>query len=88
MFECAFLQQTGNRGWPHEEALVLKECTRLGIEVIPFTAKQMQRRQLPLTRRSFVCGDMDVMHGAMKQLGIPVPPANGCCSPGGSNCLD
>lgn len=54
----------------------MTECARLGIEVIPFLAKQMRRRQLPLSRDALVCGDVDMVEGAMKQLGIPPPQLN------------
>ena len=73
---CAFLEQSGTRKYAPEELLVLGECERLGIEVVPYLAKHMQRRQLPLTRECFVCGDMDAMHGAMKQLGVEIPAPN------------
>ena len=48
----------------------------MGVEVVPFLAKQIQRRQLPLTRECFICGDMDVTHGAMKQLDVEPPLPN------------
>lgn len=76
MFKRAYLEQNGLRKYRHEESLIHKECGRLGMEVVPFLAKQVQRRQLPLTRECFICGDMDAMHGAMKHLGIEVPIPN------------
>ena len=41
-----------------------------------FTMKKILRRQLPLGETTFIAGDMDVMHGAMQQLRIPVPVPN------------
>lgn len=76
MFKCAYLQLHGPRQYRHEEALVLQECQRLGIEVVPYFAKLVQRRQLPIDRECFIYGDMDAMHGAMKQLGIEIPTPN------------
>ncbi|WP_395737936.1 ATP-grasp domain-containing protein [Prosthecobacter sp.] len=43
---------------------------------MPCFLKQVQRRQLPLDGESFICGSIDLMHGAMKQLGIEVPAPN------------
>lgn len=76
MFQRAYLEQNGLRKCRHEESLVHQECLRLGVEVVPYLAKHVQRRQLPLTREDFICGDMDAMHGAMKKLGIEVPSPN------------
>jgi ATP-grasp domain, R2K clade family 2 len=74
MFETAFIQEQGNGRLPHESQLVRECCLTRGIPIQLYTIKRIQRRQLPLTTRSFICGDMDCMHGAMKQLGIPIPP--------------
>ncbi|MFE3101924.1 ATP-grasp domain-containing protein [Nocardia tengchongensis] len=38
-----------------------------------YTIKRIHRRQLPLGQDVFIAGDMDAMHGAMRQLAIPVP---------------
>lgn len=76
MFQRAYLEQNGLRKYRHEESLVQQECLRLGVDVVPYLAKQVQRRQLPVTRECFICGDMDAMHGAMKHLGIEVPVPN------------
>ena len=73
MFQRAYIEQIGNRRFRREESLVRDECERLGIEIVPYFAKQLQRRQLPLTSDSFICGDMDAMHAAMRQLGIEPP---------------
>jgi len=74
MFETAFIQEQGNGRLPHESRLVRECCLTGGIPIQLYTIKRIHRRQLPLTLRSFICGDMDCMHGAMKQLGIPIPP--------------
>lgn len=76
MFDRAYLEQKKPGEFRHEEALIRQECERLGVEVIPCLLKQIQRRQLPLTRDCFISGSIDVMHGAMKQLGIEVPEPN------------
>jgi hypothetical protein len=73
MFETAFIQEQGNGRLRLESQLVRDYCRQQGIETQLYTVKLIRRRQLPLTRRSFVCGDMDCMHGAMKQLNIPIP---------------
>ena len=73
MFRRAFLQQTGNNRLGAEEQLIHEACQRRGIETQLYFAKQIQRRQLPITRDCFICGDMDAMHGAMRMLGIEPP---------------
>jgi hypothetical protein len=73
LFETAFIQEQGNGRLGHESRLILDYCLQQGIATQLYTIKRIQRRQLPLTARSFVCGDMDCMHGAMKQLKIPIP---------------
>ncbi len=73
MFRRAFLQQTGNNRLGPEEQLVLEACQQRGMETQLYLAKQIQRRQLPITRDCFICGDMDSMHGAMRMLGIEPP---------------
>lgn len=75
MFEIAFIQERGNGRLMPESALVRDHCLRINLPFELYTPKRIQRRQLPLTPRSFVFGDMDAMHGAMRQLGIPVPDA-------------
>lgn len=75
MFEMAFIQEMGSGRLDHESGLIRDHCLRIGLPVSLYTQKRMQRRQLPLTSRSFVSGDIDCMQGAMRQLGIPVPAA-------------
>ncbi len=75
-FTHAFLEQPSNRGLRLEERLVAAECDRRGIPCTRYTAKDIHRRRLPLTRDTFICGDLVAMHGAMKQLGIDVVVPN------------
>ncbi|MHA3774768.1 ATP-grasp domain-containing protein [Verrucomicrobiota bacterium sgz303538] len=76
MFTRAFLEETGNGKLRHEERLLRSEFDRRGIPVTLYTSKRIQRRQLPLTSETFIAGDMDAMHGAMRQLKIEVPVPN------------
>ncbi len=73
MFNSAFLEESGNGKLRHEEQLLREEFERRGIPVILYTAKRIQRRQLPLSADTFIAGDMDAMQGAMRQLKIEVP---------------
>ncbi|WP_155914679.1 hypothetical protein [Asticcacaulis sp. AC460] len=56
MFDIAFIQEKSNGRLAHENALVYEHCLRIGQPFELFTPKRLLRRQLPLTRRSFVCG--------------------------------
>jgi hypothetical protein len=76
VFARAFLQERGNGELRHEEELLRGELERRGIPITLYTAKRIQRRQLPLAEDAFIAGDMDAMHGAMRQLGIPIPAPN------------
>jgi len=76
MFSVAYLQYSGRGPLRHEEQLLKAECDRLGLPVILYTRKNIERRNLPLSRETFIAGDMPVMHGAMRQLGIEVPEPN------------
>ncbi|MFJ4657271.1 ATP-grasp domain-containing protein [Nocardia sp. NPDC088792] len=73
MITTAFLQYSGKGPLRHEEGLLEEGLRRRGIPVRYYTIKRILRRQLPLGPDTFVAGDMDAMHGAMRQLGIPVP---------------
>src|SRR5262245_33850963 len=73
MFDTAFIQEQGNGRLGLESHLVHDYCLKHSIHIQLYTIKRIQRRQLPLTIRSFVCGDMDCMHGALRQLNIPIP---------------
>jgi len=76
MFTKAFLEEAGNGKLRHEEELLRAELERRGIPVTLYTAKRIQRRQLPLSAETFIAGDMDAMHGAMRQLKIEIPAPN------------
>lgn len=76
MFSIAFLQQSGNGQLRLEEQLLKSEFERRGIPVSLYTLKRILRRNLPLSRDTFIAGDIDAMHGAMHQLKIQVPPPN------------
>ena len=76
MFTRAFLEEAGNGKLRHEEQLLRVEFERRGIPVSLYASKRIQRRQLPLSPETFIAGDMDAMHGAMRQLKIEIPPPN------------
>jgi hypothetical protein len=73
MFRKAFIEKRGDGSLRHEEALVAPVLRARGIDVELFTQKLIDRRALPLSDDTFVMGAMDAMHGAMKQLEIPIP---------------
>lgn len=73
MFRKAFIEKRGDGSLRHEEALVAPVLRARGIDVELFTQKLIDRRALPLSDDTFVMGAMDATHGAMKQLGIPIP---------------
>ncbi|MFE3027528.1 ATP-grasp domain-containing protein [Nocardia tengchongensis] len=73
MFTTAFLQYSGKGPMRHEETLLEAGLQRRGIPARYYTIKRIHRRQLPLGPDVFIAGDMDAMHGAMRQLGMPVP---------------
>lgn len=84
MFTHAFIEEKGNGVLWTEEKRVVAECVKREIPYTLYTSKRIQRRQLPLSRECFICGDMNAMHGAMKQLEIAVPEPNDfpeCLSP-------
>jgi hypothetical protein len=76
MFTRAFLEESGHGKLRHEEQLLRVEFERRGIPISLYTAKRIQRRQLPLSAETFIAGDMDAMHGAMRQMKIEIPPPN------------
>ncbi|MFC8528850.1 ATP-grasp domain-containing protein [Nocardia sp. NPDC057227] len=73
MLTTAFLQYAGSGPMRHEEQLLAEGLRRRGIPVRYYTVKRILRRQLPLGPDTFIAGDTDAMHGAMRQLGIPLP---------------
>ena len=76
MFTKAFLEELGSGKLRREEQLLRAEFERRGVPIFLYTAKRIQRRQLPLSRETFIAGDMDAMHGAMQQLKIEIPNPN------------
>ncbi len=56
--------------------MLKSEFERRGVPVELYTIKRIERRNLPLSRETFIAGDMDAMHGAMKQLEISIPAPN------------
>ncbi|MDP7289906.1 MAG: ATP-grasp domain-containing protein [Phycisphaerae bacterium] len=76
MIKRAFIEESGGGRLRHESALVAAELAERGVEFQTFTIKKIRRRQLPLDRQTLVVGDMDCTFGALKQLGIPIPPNN------------
>ena len=76
MFSVAFLQELGNGRLRIEEQMLKSEFERRGVPVELYTIKRIQRRRLPLSKDTFIAGDMDAMHGAMKQLEIDIPKPN------------
>lgn len=75
VFESALIQEIGNGRLMPEARLVREHCINSGVPFELYTPKRIARRQLPLTTNTFVFGDMDCMHGAMRQLKIPIPEA-------------
>lgn len=73
MFSVAYLQDPGNGKFRVEEQMLRSEFERRRIPVENYTIKKIQRRALPLSRSTFIAGDMDAMHGAMNQLKIDIP---------------
>lgn len=76
MISKAFIQEQGSGRLRHEEQLVFEVLSERGIPTTLYTAKRMNRRQLPLDSQSLVVGDLPCISGALKQLEIPVPPPN------------
>jgi ATP-grasp domain, R2K clade family 2 len=76
MIARAFIQQQDHRQLRSEEKLVVEELERRGIPVFFYTVKQILRRKMPLDHQSLVVGDLDCIHGALKQLDIQLPRLN------------
>ncbi len=73
MIRAAFLQQSGNGRLGTEIKSLSAGLARLGIPCTLFLEKQLQRRQLPLEKESLVAGNIPVVLGALRQLGITPP---------------
>ncbi|WP_045861694.1 ATP-grasp domain-containing protein [Teredinibacter purpureus] len=74
MFSRAYIQQN-NGTYGVEESLVIAELDKRNIPYEGIGKKQILRRSLSLDKESLIVGDVDVMYGAMKQLGIVIPNA-------------
>ncbi|MFD4443877.1 ATP-grasp domain-containing protein [Nocardia sp. NPDC058519] len=72
-YAVAYLQYAGSGPMRYEEKLLTEGFGRLDIPVRHYSLKRIQRRQLALGPDVFIAGDMDAMHGAMRQLRIPIP---------------
>lgn len=72
-FTTAFVQYAGSGPMRHEETLLVQVLERLDIPVRHYSLKRVRRGQLPLGPGTFIAGDVDAMHGAMRQLQIPIP---------------
>lgn len=71
-FKIAYLEKTSPK--PMEESLLLARfCESIGLEHRFFTRKQVFRRQLALTKESFVAGQVTTMQSVLKQLGLAAP---------------
>lgn len=75
MFRIAYLERRRNE-WEPEEQRVAQALAPRGIEIRRHTRKHIERRSLPLDETCFVMGSAPSVHGAMKQLRIPVPAPN------------
>lgn len=73
MFTIAFLQYAGSGPMRHEEKLLTEGLGRCGIPIEYYAIKSIHRRKLPLGAGTFIAGDLDAMHSAMRQLRIPIP---------------
>ena len=74
MFSRAYIQQS-NGTYGVEESLVIAELDKRNIPYEGIGKKQILRRSLSLDKESLIVGDVNVMYGAMKQLGIVIPNA-------------
>lgn len=76
MIRRAFIQELGGGRMEPEMRDVLGGLQERGIPAELFTAKRLERRQLPLDRETLVAGDVPSVLGALKQLGLEPPPTN------------
>ncbi|AVP97539.1 DUF4343 domain-containing protein [Ahniella affigens] len=84
MFSVAYLQDLGSGRLGIEEQLLKQAFEQWQVPVELYTIKRIHKRSLPLTLNSFIAGDLDAMHGAMRQLGIEAPTPDDypeCLSP-------
>jgi hypothetical protein len=76
MIRRAFIQEGGSGRLGPEERDLLAGLAIKGIPTELFTRKQMTRRQLHLDRQTLVAGEVTVVIGGLKQLGIEPPASN------------
>ncbi|HZI16786.1 MAG TPA: ATP-grasp domain-containing protein [Myxococcus sp.] len=76
MLRGALLQEEGAGRLGPEMRLLRDGLKALGLPATLFTAKQLERRQLPLARDTLVAGYVPSVLGALKQLGLEPPPTN------------
>ncbi|MFP2927519.1 ATP-grasp domain-containing protein [Pyxidicoccus sp. 3LG] len=74
MLQRAFIQEEGQGRMEPEMRELRDELRERGVPTELFTAKRLERRQLPLTRDTLVAGYVPTVLGALKQLGIEPPP--------------
>lgn len=74
--ECAFIQT--KNGVPEREPFyrAWDGLKKLSVACHFFDEGQLQRGELPLSRRTLVVGGIPVMEAATKQLGVQLPPAD------------
>jgi hypothetical protein len=76
MIRRAFIQELGGGRMEPEMRDVLGGLQERGIPAELFTAKRLERRQLPLDRETLVAGDVPSVLGALAQLGLEPPSTN------------
>ncbi|WNG47348.1 DUF4343 domain-containing protein [Archangium minus] len=76
MIRRAFIQELGSGRMEPEMRDLLGGLQERGLSTELFTAKRLERRQLPLDRETLVAGDVPTVLGALGQLGIEPPPTN------------
>jgi len=76
MLQRAFIQEEGHGRMEPEMRDLRDALVERGVPTELFTAKRMERRQLPLARNALVAGYVPTVLGALKQLGIEPPPTN------------
>jgi ATP-grasp domain, R2K clade family 2 len=76
MITRAFIQEAGNGRLGPEERDLVNGLGHRNIPVELFTSKRLARRQVPIGRDTLVAGEVPVVLGALRQLGIKPPPDN------------
>lgn len=76
MLRRAFIQEDGQGRMEPEMRALRDALVARGVPAELFTAKRMERSQLPLARDTLVAGYVPSVLRALKQLGIEAPPTN------------